>query len=197
MKERLLLFHTILQENITTLNIKVFDPTINTIKYPRPVPLLPTRSYEGGLGIQYFTINCKHISDDGVSSSGILEQVNLCRKVLNTFDLNHLNIIYTFYLIILNWILKICIRSLNRRKCGIYEYLRFRIHDVLPENNMEVDVVEMRFKAVNDTNTPDINTIYFGDEFFTYIKYKGCKCQKHSFKVIKLHSFTLIVNLLL
>lgn len=43
---------------------------------------------------------------------------------------------------------------------------------------MEVDGVKMRFKAVNDTNTPDINTIYVGDEFFMYIKYKGCKCQK-------------------
>lgn len=60
--------------------------------------------------------------------------------------------------------------------------MRYRIYDVLPENNMEVEDVEMRFKAVNDSNAPDINTIYVGDEFFMYIKYKGCKFQKKSFK---------------
>uniref|UniRef100_K1QQ81 Uncharacterized protein n=1 Tax=Magallana gigas TaxID=29159 RepID=K1QQ81_MAGGI len=41
------------------------------------------------------------------------------------------------------------------------------------QNYMEVGSVEMRFKAVNDINAPDINTIYVGDEFFMYIKYKG------------------------
>lgn len=66
-----LLFRAYLQENITTVNIKVFDPTISYLKYPWPVPLLPTRSYEGGLGIQYFTINSKHISDDGVSKTAV------------------------------------------------------------------------------------------------------------------------------
>lgn len=45
----------------------------------------------------------------------------------------------------------------------------------LPENNMEVDGVEMRFKAVNDINSPDINTIYVGDEFFMFLEYKGGK----------------------
>lgn len=60
--------------------------------------------------------------------------------------------------------------------------MRFRIYDVLPENNIEVDDVEMRFKAVNNSNDPDINTIYIGDEFFMYIKYKGCKCQTKSFQ---------------
>lgn len=112
------------QENTTTVNIKVFDPTISHIKYPWPVPLLPTRSYEGGPGIQYFTINCKHISDDGVSKTAVRVFQN-------------------------------------------------KIYDVLPENYMEVGSVEMRFKAVNDINFPDINTIYVGDEFFMYIKYKG------------------------
>lgn len=36
---------------------------------------------------------------------------------------------------------------IKRRKVSICEYLRFRVYDVLPENNMEVDGVEMRFKA--------------------------------------------------
>lgn len=34
----------------------------------------------------------------------------------------------------------------------------------------------MRFKAVNDINSPDINTIYVGDEFFMFLEYKGSKC---------------------
>ncbi|XP_034316831.2 uncharacterized protein [Magallana gigas] len=33
----------------------------------------------------------------------------------------------------------------------------------------------MRFKAVNDINSPDINTIYVGDEFFMFLEYKGTK----------------------
>lgn len=40
---------------------------------------------------------------------------------------------------------------------------------------MEVGSVEMRFKAVNNTNAPDINTIYVGDEFFMFLEYKGSK----------------------
>lgn len=48
--------------------------------------------------------------------------------------------------------------------------------NVLPVNNMEVDDVEMRFKAVNKKDSPDINTIYVGDEFFMFLEYKGSKC---------------------
>lgn len=48
-------------------------------------------------------------------------------------------------------------------------------YNVLPENNMEVDDVEMRFKAVNNKNAPDINTIYVGEEFFMFLEYKGGK----------------------
>lgn len=40
---------------------------------------------------------------------------------------------------------------------------------------MEVGSVEMRFKAVNDKDSPDINTIYVGDEFFMFLEYKGSK----------------------
>lgn len=58
---------------------------------------------------------------------------------------------------------------------SICEYLCYRIYDVLFENNMEVEDVEMWFKVVNDLNVFDINIIYVGDEFFMYIKYKGCK----------------------
>lgn len=47
--------------------------------------------------------------------------------------------------------------------------------NVLPKNKIEVDGVEMRFKAVNDINSPDINTIYVGDEFFMFLEYKGSK----------------------
>lgn len=47
--------------------------------------------------------------------------------------------------------------------------------NVLPENHMEVDDVEMRFKAVNNTNAPDINTIYVGEKFFMFLEYKGGK----------------------
>uniref|UniRef100_A0A8W8LB30 ZP domain-containing protein n=1 Tax=Magallana gigas TaxID=29159 RepID=A0A8W8LB30_MAGGI len=43
----------------------------------------------------------------------------------------------------------------------------------LPENTMEVDGVEMRFKDVNNKNAPDINSIYVGDEFFMFLEYKG------------------------
>lgn len=48
-------------------------------------------------------------------------------------------------------------------------------YNVLPENNMEVDGVEMRFKAVNIPHAPDINTIYVGDEFFMFLNYTGSK----------------------
>lgn len=47
--------------------------------------------------------------------------------------------------------------------------------NVLPVNNMEVDGVEMRFKADNNINSPDINAIYVGDEFFMFLEYKGTK----------------------
>lgn len=60
--------------------------------------------------------------------------------------------------------------GVNKTAVRVFES---KIYDVLPENNIEVDDVEMRFKAVNNTNAPDINTIYIGDEFFMYIKYKG------------------------
>lgn len=43
----------------------------------------------------------------------------------------------------------------------------------MPENNVDVDGVEMRFKAFRDVNSPDIDTIFVGDEFFMYIKYLG------------------------
>lgn len=110
------------QENIRTLNIKVFDPAI--IKLNTARPQLLNLNYNGGQGTLQFTIICKRISDDGVS-----------RTAVRVFE--------------------------------------SKIYDVLPENNMEVEDVEMRFKAVNDSNAPDINTIYVGDEFFMYIKYKG------------------------
>lgn len=48
-----------------------------------------------------------------------------------------------------------------------------KLNNVLPENNVDVDGVEMRFKAFRDVNSPDIDTIFVGDEFFMYIKYLG------------------------
>lgn len=48
-----------------------------------------------------------------------------------------------------------------------------KLNNVLPENNVDVDGVEMRFKAFQDVNSPDIDTIFVGDEFFMYIKYLG------------------------
>lgn len=54
-------------------------------------------------------------------------------------------------------------------------FVCYREYNILPVNNMEVDGVEMRFKGVNDPNTPDINTIYVGDEFFMFLEYKGSK----------------------
>ncbi|XP_052691727.1 uncharacterized protein LOC128169664 [Crassostrea angulata] len=48
-------------------------------------------------------------------------------------------------------------------------------YNALPVNNMEVDDVEMRFKAVNDINSPDIASIYVGDEFFMFLEYMGEK----------------------
>lgn len=56
---------TILQENIRTLNTTVFDPTI--IKLNTFHSLLPNQTYKGGLESLQFTMNCKHIYDDGVS----------------------------------------------------------------------------------------------------------------------------------
>lgn len=49
------------------------------------------------------------------------------------------------------------------------------VYNNLPENNMEVNGVEMRFKAVNDKDSPDINTIYVGDEFYMFLEYMGTK----------------------
>lgn len=49
------------------------------------------------------------------------------------------------------------------------------VYKNLPENNMEVNGVEMRFKAVNDKDSPDINTIYVGDEFYMFLEYMGTK----------------------
>lgn len=59
--------------------------------------------------------------------------------------------------------------------------------NVLPTNKIEVDGVEMRFKAVNDINSPDINTIYVGDEFFMFLEYKG---SKYCFCFSDLHIYT-------
>eukprot|EP00105_Crassostrea_gigas_P038348 XP_019922496.1 PREDICTED: uncharacterized protein LOC109618670 [Crassostrea gigas] len=47
--------------------------------------------------------------------------------------------------------------------------------NVLPVNNIEVDDVEMRFKLDNSIDSPDINAIYVGDEFFMFLEYKGTK----------------------
>lgn len=62
---------TILQENIRTLNttVTVFDPTI--IKLNTFHSLLPNQTYKGGLESLQFTMNCKHISDDGVSRTAV------------------------------------------------------------------------------------------------------------------------------
>lgn len=62
-------FRTILQENIRTLNIKVFDPANIKLKFPHP-PLI-NQIYEGGLRSLQFTINCKRISDDGVNKTAV------------------------------------------------------------------------------------------------------------------------------
>lgn len=105
---------------------------LNTLIHHRP-----TRNYEGGLGIQWFTLICKRISDDGVGKTAVRVFQN-------------------------------------------------KIYDVLSEN-MEVDGVDMRFKAVNNTNSPDINTIYVGDEFFMYINYKGS--QSYSLVPKKCYAF--------
>lgn len=56
---------------------------------------------------------------------------------------------------------------------NVVHVFRGNYYNVLPENNMEVDDVEMRFKAVNNKNAPDINTIYVGEEFFMFLEYKG------------------------
>lgn len=55
----------------------------------------------------------------------------------------------------------------------VVHVFRGNYYNVLPENHMEVDDVEMRFKAVNNTNAPDINTIYVGEKFFMFLEYKG------------------------
>lgn len=55
----------------------------------------------------------------------------------------------------------------------LFIYFCYRLNNVLPENNVDVDGVEMRFKAFQDVNSPDIDTIFVGDEFFMYIKYLG------------------------
>lgn len=57
----------------------------------------------------------------------------------------------------------------------VVHVLQGKEYNALPVNYMEVDSVEMRFKAVNNTNAPDINTIYVGDEFFMFLEYKGTK----------------------
>lgn len=62
--------------------------------------------------------------------------------------------------------------GINRTVVHVFEGNEF---NVLPKNKIEVDGVEMRFKAVNDINSPDINTIYVGDEFFMFLEYKGTK----------------------
>ncbi|XP_056009604.1 uncharacterized protein LOC125681625 [Ostrea edulis] len=43
----------------------------------------------------------------------------------------------------------------------------------LPENFKEVGDVEMRFKAVDNKNAPDISSIYVGDEFYMFLTYMG------------------------
>lgn len=62
-------FRTILQENIRTLNIKVFDPAIIKVNFPHQ-PLIH-QIYKGGQGSLQFTINCKRISDDGVNKTAV------------------------------------------------------------------------------------------------------------------------------
>lgn len=62
-------FVHILQENIRTLNIKVFDPAIIKLNTARPQPL--NLNYNGGQGTLQFTIICKRISDDGVSRTAV------------------------------------------------------------------------------------------------------------------------------
>ncbi|XP_056009607.1 uncharacterized protein LOC125681623 [Ostrea edulis] len=43
----------------------------------------------------------------------------------------------------------------------------------LPKNYKEVDGVEMRFKAADNPDAPDISSIYVGDEFYMFLKYMG------------------------
>nr|XP_034316831.1 uncharacterized protein LOC117686226 isoform X1 [Crassostrea gigas] len=62
--------------------------------------------------------------------------------------------------------------GINKTVVHVFEGNEF---NVLAKNKIEVDGVEMRFKAVNDINSPDINTIYVGDEFFMFLEYKGTK----------------------
>lgn len=63
-------------------------------------------------------------------------------------------------------------QGITKKVVHVFEGNEF---NVLPTNKIEVDGVEMRFKAVNDINSPDINTIYVGDEFFMFLEYKGTK----------------------
>lgn len=63
-------------------------------------------------------------------------------------------------------------QGINKTVVHVFQGSEF---NVLPENNIEVDGVEMRFKAKNDVHFPDINTIYVGDVFFMFLKYKGTK----------------------
>lgn len=61
-------------------------------------------------------------------------------------------------------------RGVNKTVVHVFQN---KLNNVLPENNVDVDGVEMRFKAFQDVNSPDIDTIFVGDEFFMYIKYLG------------------------
>lgn len=49
----------------------------------------------------------------------------------------------------------------------------FREYNELPENVKEVSTLEMRFRAVLNGDSPDISSIYVGDEFYMFIEYKG------------------------
>ncbi|XP_062613739.1 uncharacterized protein LOC134275469, partial [Saccostrea cucullata] len=61
-------------------------------------------------------------------------------------------------------------RGINKTVAHVFQEKDF---NELSKSYKEVGSVEMRFKAVNDSAAPDINTVYTGDEFYMFIKYMG------------------------